>query len=259
MSHRVVSLMVAFLILVSVAAAQVAAVVGPSTAPIGCNVRITISNDTNSVVGSGACPFTVSDATGAMVFAPQICTLNLIPIAPGGEATFLWNQATNAGVQVPAGSYTVNVQIPNGGGITSHPLTIGGTAGMGQLGVQRLGTAHNLILCAPNRPNRLFLALASLSSSFGQPIPGCTLVLPLDPDFLFNLVISGSPEVLPYLPNLVGVLNANGESTAPMVITPNNPLFAGLSIDMCFLTIDPSFPAACPIDEISAVTTITVM
>ncbi|MCA9319860.1 MAG: hypothetical protein KDB53_03950, partial [Planctomycetes bacterium] len=141
----------------------------------------------------------------------------------------------------------------------TKPLTIGGNAGMGQLGVQRLGTAHNLRLCAPGRPNSLYLVLASLTSNVGQPIPGCTSTLPLDPDFLFNLIISGSPAIAPYFPNVVGVLNSNGFSNAPLIFTPNDPALAGASIDMAFVTIDPSFPMGCPVTEVSAVHTVTLM
>ncbi len=232
--------------------AQVTATVSPPVAPVGCEIRITLANDTNQVLNSGACPFTVQDSNGNSVFSPFICILIIIPIAPGQTHDFTWNQTDNFGNQVPPGNYTVTMNLQNGSTV-NLPLTIGGVnAGLGTLGVQRPGLARPLYLCAPNDANAIYFCAASVTTITG--VPTCAGInFPLDIDALFLYSTSAQGNFL----NMVGALGPTGSTVSPIVNLPNDPALSGASYNMAFLTIDFSNPN-CPIPSVSPALPITI-
>jgi len=245
-------------LLAGVACGQVAVNVGPVVAPVGCDVVVSISNDTASTFLIGSIgPITVRDAAGAQVFFFQAFIFVAIPVAPGATAIyFRWDQRDAQGNQVPPGSYLMEVSL--NGAMTLHPLVIGpGDAAIASLGVHRPGTSRNLYLCSPQDPGRIYALAASFTAGTG--IPTCGGVFPLDNDPL--LALSTAPGNGVFF-NTVGTLNPlgvafPGTTTDPLIALPNVPALSGHSFSLAFAVIDPL--QSCAIVRISLPATITIL
>ena len=192
------------------AAAQISSTIGPQQAPAGCQIAVSISNDTDTETSlDQVCPYVVRTSSGKIVYDIPCPAFAPIPIPPGGTFKTFWDARDNFGQPVPAGAYSVTVQLPSGKEET-HKLEIGSTkSGLGRQGVNRIGTKRNLYLCAPGDGGLLYLLAASLSTSPG--IPSCAGKIPLAPDTLFKLSLLGSTG----FGNFFGVLSKDGVSTAP--------------------------------------------
>ncbi len=236
------------LILVSVAGAQVSSSVGPPVAPIGCPVSISVSNDTNSTYFTSYCPFVIRDSGGTTIFTP-FCIAIVNPIAAGSTFTTYWAQNNDSGLQVPPGTYFVDVFIS--GATQSTPVVIGGAdAAVSILGVPRIGTQRNLRLCSPGDGGFTFGMAAALSS---VGISTCAGIVPLDTDPLFFLSLDPSN---PFFIGFTGALDNTGISETPSLNVPNVPAIVGQSFVLAFVTVDFSQP--CPVRTISAPTSITI-
>jgi hypothetical protein len=249
-------------------AGQLTATVVPTTAPLGCSVAITISNDTNTLVNlptvcpSSYCsPVEIFNGSGQMVSAlgAGCCQIGgALPFPPGQSITWWWNQQGLVGTgwgQVPAGNYLVDVgPVSPTAPITNLPIpfTIGGTnAGIGMLGTPKTGTIRNLLLCAPGDGGFPFVLAASTRT--GPGIASCNGTIPLFPDALFSFSLTPGNGIFD---NFTGILDAQGESTTPSITVPNDPGLIGFSIVVDFVAADPS--ALCPIRTIGAPAILTV-
>jgi hypothetical protein len=251
-SHSVLALALTSL-LAGAGAAQGAfhATIGPSPAPVGGPIWITVSNDKPFAGSTGTCPWVVYDANDNLVFDPG-CSSQSVLMGPYGWLTFTWDQRDAGGHQVPAGTYRVEITF-DVGPKQSYPLVIGGTdAGLVFEGAAAIGTVsspvifkpRNFFLSSPQDGGELYWLLASTSSSSG--IPTCGGVLPLDAGPLFNLSL---------LPNALfggslGTLGPSGTSSAPSFQIPNSASLLGLSIETAFAVLD--LNAACPVKRVSA-------
>lgn len=221
------------------AGAQIASTVGPADAPAGCEIVITISNDTASTTTLGQfCPFNVRTPQGALVYSIDCPAFAPIPIEPGGTFVTRWDTRDDQGNLVPPGDYVVEVELPTGvSELTS--ITIGNAdAGIAQIGVMRVGTTHGLEYCAPQDPGQLYLTLASLSAA-SPGLPTCGGFIPLTVDAL--LLASLDPG-LGLVSNGVGFLDGDGRTQAPAVALPNNPALVGVNLALAYVVLDVTAP-----------------
>jgi len=235
--------------LAAAAPAQVASTVGPPVAPLGCNVAIAFSNDTQAVLWTGICPYVVKDTQGRIVFTP-ICPAIARQVPPGSTFHTFWEQTDNNGTQVPPGTYVVEVTLP-GGTVNSHTINIDTrvTGGVVNLGAIRPGTARQIYACSPQQTNALFYLGASFSANRG--IPTCGGLFPLDPDLLLGFSLALNPVFLDFRGTFV-----QGATTDPTILLPAIPTLTGLPMSLAFFTFDPSPP--CPFTSTSAPTSIVV-
>src|SRR5262245_17867537 len=121
--------LISALVVASALPGQVAATVGPSPAPLTSPIAISVANDTNaSMFLSSPCPFHVRNSSGVVIYSP-ICIAIIININPGAVFTTYWNQHDDSNVQVPAGTYFVDVFLP--GGMSTTSVTISATVEAG--------------------------------------------------------------------------------------------------------------------------------
>src|SRR5262245_29892126 len=171
---------------------QVGVTVGPSPAPVGAPIAISVANDTNSAIMlPNPCPFQVRNGVGTVIFAP-FCIQIIVNVLPGNVFTTYWNQQDNNGVQVAPGNYTVDVTFP--GGISSVSLTINASveAGAIPLGPVRINRTRHLYLTSPQDPAFPYLVGASGPPVSGG-IPTFGGVVPLENDLLLQLSLSPNP------------------------------------------------------------------
>ncbi len=219
------------------AVAQIASTVGPADAPVGCEIVITISNDSTQTTLLGQfCPYNVRTPQGGTVYSLDCPAFAPIPIDPGGTFVARWDTRDDFGNLVPPGDYVVEVELPDG---TSEfwPITIGNTdAGIAQVGVMRIGTVHGLEYCAPLDAGFVYFTMASLAVA-SPGIPTCGGFVPLTIDGLFLAALDPG---LGLLPNGIGVLDSDGRTQAPAVALPNNPNLLGLNVALAYAVLDPS-------------------
>ncbi|MEE9394004.1 MAG: hypothetical protein V3W41_16005 [Planctomycetota bacterium] len=245
-------------ILVPSASSQISVNIGPTTAPIGCDIIASVTNDTPSTFLIGQIgPVRVLNALGLEIFNFQAFIFAPIPVSPGQAIVhFRWDQTDNNGNQVAPGIYSYLIDV--NGVTTAQTITIGGVdAALTTVGVLRPGSVRNLYLCSPQDPGLIYAYAAALTSNTG--IPTCGGVIPLDIDFLFNF--STTPGNGVFL-NTVGLLAGPndlypGSTTAPVIAVPNNPALSGFSFEVAFFVVD--FSAFCPIARISNATTLTIL
>ncbi|HYC76580.1 MAG TPA: hypothetical protein VEI02_03030 [Planctomycetota bacterium] len=233
------------------ASAQVTATVGPPTAPVGCPIWISVSNDTPSgIFLSSPCPYVVKDAFGVAIYTP-FCIAIIQPIAAGGTFTTTWPQINDFGIPVGAGNYVVQVNHP--GGPTNVPITIStaATGGVAQLGTAKIGVTRNLGLCSPGDGGFTYVAAAAFTTTPG--IVTCAGTIPLAADALLTLSLTPGNGVFN---NFLGTLDATGRSTAPSITVPNLPALVGLSFWTAFVVYDPNAP--CQIRSISEATEVFI-
>ena len=222
---------------------QVSVRVAPSPAPVGCQVVITIANDTSMpIILSNPCPYQIRNPAGIVIFNPT-CLQVTWTVNPGAVHPMTWNQVDNGSAQVPPGTYTVEVFLP--GGMSTVTVQIDATvlAGIGERGAIRIGTTRNLQLCSPLDPSKTYLIGASLGLG---AIPTCNGVVPLQADFLLALSLGPNP----YFGNFTGTLFANGSTVVPAVTMPLDPTLIGAGFIVAFVVLDPTSP--CIVARISA-------
>jgi hypothetical protein len=246
------SSLLALLVIASAAAGQVAITVGPSPAPVGCPVAISVANDTNlAITLANPCPYQVRNAGGQVIFSP-FCIQIIVNVNPGAVFTAYWPQTDNNGLQVAPGTYTVDVFLP--GGMASATVTIDNLvpAGLGQLGPARIGTTRHFYLCSPQDGGFAYLMGASgLPVSGG--IPTCGGVVPLEPDAI--LMLSLGPN--PFFSGFSGALPNSGSSTVPTVSVPFDPAIVGATFAAAYVVLDPAAP--CVVRTVSALLLVQIV
>ena len=229
----------------------------PSQAPVGCDVLVNISNDSNNTFLIGSIgPIEVFDSNNVQVFFFQAFILVAIPVAPGAVHTyFRWDQRDNNGVQVAPGNYTMRVGL--NGSTSVHQLRIGGVdAAVGSIGVHRPGTSRHLYLCSPQDPGATYVLAASFSTNNG--IPTCAGLFPLDNDVLFQFSTMPGNGIFFNTIGSLAPLGAPfpGTTRDPFISIPPLLPAANFSFHVAFVVLQPAIP--CPIARISASTEITV-
>lgn len=228
--------------LASPSAAQIATSVGPPVAPIGSPITIAISNDTLGSPITGVCPYRVYDSQGVLVHSPG-CVAIAIIMSPGATLVAEWNQVDDAGLQVPPGTYRIDVDVPDVGIVPSFIEIRDVDAAISFLGIPKIGTTRDFALTAPAHPGAIY-AMAASAGATG--IPTCAGTIPLDLDIVLQISLSPSN---PIFLDFIGTLDADGRSKEPSFALPDLASFAGVGLAFAFLTLDPL--AACPITAIS--------
>jgi hypothetical protein len=245
--------LVAALVVTAAAASQIGVTVGPSPAPVGSQIAISIANDTPSgIFLSTPCPFQVRNSGGTVIYSP-FCIQIIVNVNPGAVFTTMWNQHDNSNLQVAPGTYLVDV-FYQGGGMTTVSIVIDAAtqAAAAQLGPTRPGTNRNLILTAPSDGGFAYLMGASgIPTSPG--IPTCAGTVPLELDAVLQLSLGPNP----YFSGFSGILSNTGTSSAPAINVPNIPGASGILFMVAFVVLDPSAP--CVVRRISAPLLIQVL
>lgn len=224
------------------AQAHVATTVGPTTAPHGGKLLITLSNDSEDLPTIKTSLWLVRDAAGAVVFTPTTPPADLV-ILHEQVYTETWDLRDQAGQLVVPGAYEVEVRqnltaplltttvnvVSQGAG-----LVLEGTASL--QGIFGLAHGRKFYLTSPSDAGKLYLLLASDSAMVGMPTCGPPLPLDATP-LLYQSLVPGSLFLASF-----GVLDGNGESMAPQLKLPNNPFLIGYKVEAAFLVLDPASP-----------------
>jgi hypothetical protein len=234
-----------FAILGSSLPGQVSVTVGPSPAPVGCAVAVSVTNDAaKPIFLPTPCPFRVRSEQGGAVFTPS-CMSGRIPVAPGSVFTVMWDQVDDSGQKVAPGTYLVDVFFPGGTSTSSLVIDAATHAAIGQIGPTRVGTSRSLYLAAPGSDGMAYLMAASFAAG-AMGIQTCAGVVPLAADSLLELSLGPNP----FFSNFAGVLEGMPTSTSPAITVPNEPSIAGAKFVLAFVVIDPA--ATCAVRTISA-------
>jgi hypothetical protein len=224
---------------------QVSVTVGPSPAPVGSAIAISVANDTaKPIFLPTPCPFSIRDEHGRVLFTPS-CIPAGVPVPPGSVFTVMWDQVDDSGQKVPAGTYLVDVFFPGGTSTSSLVIDSKTRAGIAQIGPVRVGTTRSLYLAAPGSAGMPYVVGAS-GASTASGIQSCGGVVPLAADSLLELSLGPNP----YFTNFAGLMEGMPTSTSPAVTVPNEPSLAGVKFLLAFVVIDPA--AECAVRTISA-------
>lgn len=240
-----------------VAQAQLRTVVGPSVVPLGGQLSITYSNDTNLFFGTSSDFLVVRDQGGAVVYSDTTFEQTQT-IGPFSAFSFYYNLKNDQGQRLPEGDYEAEVKIGGGDPSTFHPFTIeNGAAGLVFEGTANINgpfpgtpSQRNFYLQSPRDAGALYFLLGSFTSTLG--LPTCNGTFPLDADSLFVLTLT--PNSI--FKNSLGTLNGLGRSKAPTFPLPADPALVGIQVDAAFAVLDLLKP--CPIVRISNVHTVTI-
>lgn len=213
----------------------------PTPWPLGCPVPSTLANDTTQPITYMYCTPTVTDAFGQLV-TWGICAQAELLLPPGETVTTYWYQTDSFGQQVPPGVYHVN----------GVPYVVGAAElGLAPLGEPRIGATRHVELCATNAAGLVYALGASFSANVGIGL-GCGVHLPIDFDWLL-LESLQNPTVFP---DFVGVLDADGRTSAPAIVLPSLPILQGIGLHLAFVTLNPAAP--CGFERTSGARTVTV-
>jgi hypothetical protein len=199
----------------------------PIAWPLGCPVPSTIAND-----GAVPLPFTpctpmVTDSSGQIVTYGLCMQVELL-LQPGETFTTWWSQQDQNGAPVPPGTYYVN----------GRPYAVGAVElALQPHGAPHPGSSRHVELCATNGGNVPYALAAAFGGSVGIPL-GCGVHLPLDFDWLLVESLT-NPAVFA---DFVGVLDADGRTSAPAIVLPPLPILNGITFDLAFVTLDPGAP-----------------
>ena len=168
--------------LAALTSGQISVTVGPSPAPVGAPIAISVANDTNTgIFLSNPCPYHVRNSTGATIYSP-FCIQIIVNVAPGQVFTAMWPQVDDSGTQVPPGTYFVDVNFPGGTSSTSVVIDAATQAAAAQLGPTRTGTSRHLYLVSsPADAGHAYLMAVSNFPSQGG-IATCGGTVPLQDD-----------------------------------------------------------------------------
>jgi hypothetical protein len=232
---------------------QVTATVGPSPAPIGCAIAITVANDTASpITYNDPCTFQVRDSLGVVIFTP-LCIQVITTVNPGGLLLSFWPQVDNLGTQVVPGTYFVDVFFPGGSTSTTPVVVDSSTVGaIAEIGPTRIGSTRNLYLCSLNDQGLPYFMAASGPPVSGG-IPTCGGLVPLEFDALLQLSINPNPFFL----NFTGNMSSSSMTMDPQIAVPNAPALIGMSFTLAFVVLDFTAPN-CVVRTISSPLSVTV-
>jgi len=222
------------------AAQNVNATVGPTPAPLGCPISITLSNDAPFLGSTTPCPYKIYDAQQQLVYDPG-CPDAALLMGPYGWSTSSWDQRDQGGTQVAPGMYWVEVSYDFGPN-TYHAIVLGGDdanlvfEGTATTGQTFSGQPRNFYLCSPQDAGFAYFLLGSFTADAGAP--NCAGTFPLDADFLLTLTLTPNSVFKQSL----GFLNANGRSKAPTFQAPDDPTLIGVSFHTAFVVLDPASP-----------------
>lgn len=209
--------------------------------PLGCPVPTTLSNDTSQPLPYMFCTPTVTDSTGQLLVW-GICAQAELLLPPGETVTTHWYQQDQFGQQVPPGLYHVN----------GVPVVIGATElGLRPLGAPHPGVSRSIELCATNGAGLVYALGASFSASAGIGL-GCGVHLPIDNDWLLGESLTNTAV----FPGFVGVLDAEGRTSAPAIVLPALPVLQGITFQLAFVTVNPAAP--CGFERASHVVSVTI-
>lgn len=231
---------------------QVAVTVGPSPAPLGAPIAISVANDAaRPIFLPSPCPFRVRSERGGVVFTPS-CTPGAIPVAPGSVFTVTWDQVDDSGQKAPAGTYLVDVFFPGGASTSSLVIDAATHAAIAPVGPVRVGTTRSLHLAAPGCEGLAYLMAASFQA-VTTGIQTCAGVVPLAADSLLELSLGPNP----FFSNFAGVLGVVPSPASPAITVPNEPSLAGVKFVLAFVVIDPA-AEPCAVRTISAPLLVTI-
>ncbi|QDU83922.1 hypothetical protein Pla163_10230 [Planctomycetes bacterium Pla163] len=242
---------------VPVAQAQLRTVVGPSVVPLGGQLSITYSNDTNLFFGTESDYLVVRDQNGTVVYSDTTFEQTQT-LGPYSAFSLYYNLKNAQGQPLPVGDYEAEVKIGGGDPSTFHPFRIAnGVAGLVFEGTANINgpfpgtpSQRNFYLQSPRDAGALYFLLGSFTSSTG--FPTCNGTFPLDPDSLFAQTLTPNSVFT----NSIGNLNGLGRSKAPKFPLPASPSLVGIQVDAAFAVLDLSKP--CPVVRISNVHTVTI-
>ena len=204
-------------------------IANPTTAMLG-QVNVAANDLYLRIVRAGS-TFTASFSLDGRIWTQAgAVTWPVAGVVEVGIATSYWIWfGTNTGPAL--GDYTFfDLEVPGA-------TLVADRAGMPAAGGGSIGLLLNL---GASHAGELHLVLGSLSGAVpGIPLPGGP-VLPLNPDFLFDAMVSlqGAPGLFP---GTFGTLNASGASTATVILPP--ALFApftGWSMRFAAIVAPPS-------------------
>jgi len=194
---------------------------------VGQSITLTVTDATGNgfMANSSSCygRTVLASPGGTVVFAPMICTMDIIFVSANGSWTVSWNQADNNGQQVPPGTYWFAAAA---NGVTNHfPITIQGSTQdptLLQTAPARVNQLLSLSLQSPLDPGALYQTAFSFSTNAG--FPSIAGFVALDPDILFELSLIPQPSWL--FGNTVNTLDAAGVSSPIFFTIPNYPFLA---------------------------------
>ena len=237
--------LLSFLVLApALAHAQLRTVVGPERVPLGGQLSVTFSNDTNLFQGTSASWLVVRNANGQIVYSDTNFEIS-VTTGPYGSTTFYWNLVDGQGQPLPPGRYTAETKVDFGAPSSFHDFRIGGAAGLVLEGTANINgpfpgtpSQRNFYLQAPSAPGALYFLLAAATDTVG--IATCAGTLPLDFDAL--LLQSLAPDGV--FASSVGTLNGLGRSKAPTFPLPPVASLVGIQLEAAFIVLDPLQPCA---------------
>ena len=231
-------------------AAQLTYTAGPSIAPLGSTIKITVSNDTGIPQAAGICYY-VDDGAEIPVYDP-LCVDLPVMLQPGQSFSFDWDQTDTAGNPVDPGTYYI---VPKGDPSQAPAVQISAAidGALSVLGTTKLGLERDLYLTAPEFGGTSYLAAASFTAG---SLPTCGGTIPLAHDALLALTLDPAN---PFLTGGVGILDAQGQTQAPTLDMPLLPTLAGISVELAFLVFDPAIDDGCGILATSEGLSITMI
>lgn len=211
-------LLLPFLLAVPIAAQSLAGEFSPQVAPFGTPVTFTITDSTGQGVNlSSPCGWYAifqGSQGGPQLQLGQSCLQVIVPVAPGGSATFTWDQRDVNG-QVPAGQYWFRARVWDSGinrQLTDWFCLSIVNPGEPQYTVQaplQLGQTAQFAIAAPQQPNAIYFTALSFSSN--NPVTAAGLATCL------------SLPIFTGLQNGFGALDAQGNSAGVALPIPNIP------------------------------------
>lgn len=242
--RRLIALCAVLALTATDAIAQLRVVVGPERVPLGGQLSITFSNDTNLFQGTSATWLVVRNQSGQTVYSDTNFEIS-VTTGPWGWSTFYWNLVDDQGQPLPPGRYTAETKVDFGAPSSFHDFFIGGDAGLVFEGTASINgpfpgtpSQRNFYLQAPSAPGATYVLLASATSTSGTPT--CAGTLPLDFDQL--LLQSLAPDGV--FTSSVGTLNGLGRSKVPRFPLPPVPSLIGIQLEAAFIVLDPLQPCA---------------
>jgi hypothetical protein len=223
--------------------------VGPKDVPLGGKLSVSFSNDNPGKFGVTTSLWRILDANGAVVYIPTTSQTAIL-MGPGGVYSFTWNLKDQGGTLVAPGAYTLEYKVDTGAPVESFPFNViaegAGLVLQGTATTQPVfggGPARSFYLTSPSDAGLPYFLLVSTDAT--TPIPTCAGEFPLGISPLFNLSLTPGAVIQ----GSFGVLNGNGESTAPKMAIPNNPAYVGTEFSAAFVVLNPANP--CLIERIS--------
>lgn len=216
MNHHLATILLSFA--APLAAQNLAGEFTPSVAPIGTPVTFTITDSTGQGLNlPSMCTWYAifqGSQTGPRLTLPGFCLTVLVPVAPGGSASYTWDQRDN-GSQVPAGNYwfrasvwdsTISRQFIDWFCLT---LVDPGDPTFTMQAPAQLGQTVPFAIQAPQQPSAIHYVAMSFSSNNPVTLPG--------------LATSLSLPIFTGMQNGLGALDAQGNSTGIALSIPNLP------------------------------------